>query len=290
MTTFTDADLTYYWLGPLGYLRQMPLLPVGGLVDASEAVVGGLHVGIDGTGTQQVTGHKRTWLLDWVCLEPEDFAYLRAWYLGLADADLRIVDPRQRNRLSRDGSSGGCYSRGTAAHTVTAGTVAFTAVTDYPAAYLGVVDGGVAWLVPVTTVCTLRVDDTIKVPFVATEQITVSMLVKGTLGAQIGWQTYDVTGASAGTSLASSVTLAGWALISHTFTPSASQVSGSLILTVASGAARTVTVGPAAWCKGTAAPALLVPGSGCPVVLITGMTTDQPGLAASNIGATIREA
>lgn len=283
----TDADLTYFWLGPLGYLRQLPLLPVAGSVQAPEELVGGLHQAVDGTGTQHVLGHKRSWQLDWVCLTPAEIAAVHAWYQGLVRADLRLVDPRAGNLLTRDGASGGSYNRDTGAHTVTAGDVGFAAVTDYPADLLGVVDGGVEWDVPVTTAATMLIDDTDRIPLIPGQQITMSVLVEGTGGVQVGAQTYDTTGAAAGTSLASSVTLGSWGWVSHTFTPTSGQVSAALAIAAASGAARTITVGPALWHPTNTD---WCPGHGCPRVLPTAMPTSYPGLAHLDPGLTLQEA
>jgi hypothetical protein len=287
MTAITDADLTYFWLGPLGHLRQLPLLPVGGNTSATEELFGGMFEAVDGTGTLDVLGLKRSWELDWVCLAAAEIAAVHAWFHRLSRSALRIVDPRAYNRLSRDGASGGSWSRATTAHTVTAGTRTFAAVTDYPADVLGLVDGGIAWSVPLNTVATLRIDATDKIPLIPNEPITVSVLLKGTLGGQVGVQYYDTAGAAGSTSLASSTTLAGWAWKSHTFTPSAGQVSGSLIVTVASGAARTVTVGPALWHPTNTT---WTPGTGCPRVLMPTMATRYPGLARQDPGITLREA
>ncbi|MGH3921343.1 MAG: hypothetical protein ACRDTT_00410, partial [Pseudonocardiaceae bacterium] len=79
MTVLTDSDLRYFWLGPLGYLRQLPLLPVGGGTDATELLIGGLFESLDGTATLQILGHKRSWQLDWVCLSADEIAAVHAW-------------------------------------------------------------------------------------------------------------------------------------------------------------------------------------------------------------------
>lgn len=288
MTVLTDSELTYFWLGPLGYLRQLPLLPLTGNMQADERVFGGLFEAADGTGTLQILGLKRSWALDWVCLAADEVAAVHAWFQRLSRSALRIVDPRAYNRLSRDGASGGSWSRSTTAHTVTAGTRAFVSVTDYPTTLLGLVDGGIAWSVPLSTVSTLRIDATDKIPLIPGEQVTVSVLLKGSLGAQVGVQYYDTAGSAGSTALASSATLTGtWAWYSHTFTPLSTQVSGSLIVVAASGAARTVSVGPALWHPDNTN---WTPGTGCPRVLIPTMTTRYPGLSRQDPGITLREA
>jgi hypothetical protein len=290
MTTasvLTDADLRYFYLGPLGYLRQLPLIPLSTPTGANEDLIGGMTASLDGTATLDVMGHRRTWQLSWVCLTPGELAAAHAMFQGLSRLPLRVIDPRAGNRLTRSGASGGSYSLDTSAHTVTAGTVAYAAVTDYPAAYLGLLDGGVAWSVPATTVCTLRVDAGGKIPLIPGETVSVGLLVKGTLNAQLGVQYYDVAGSAGSTALGTSVTLAGWAWLTYTFTPSAGQVSASLILVAASGAARTVTVGPGLWHPDSTD---WCPGTGCPVVLPPAMTQTYPGLANIDSAITLREA
>lgn len=288
MTTgiFTDADLTYFWLGPLGYLQQLPLLPVDGSSDATEELIGAVLTSLSGTVTLDVFGHKRTWQLDWVCLTHPETRVVAAWFQGLTTAALRIVDPRAGNRLTRDGASGGSYSRDTRAHTVTAGTIATTTVTDYPAPLVGVVDGGIAWSVPGVTVAVLLIDDATRVPLIPGESVTVTVWLKGTLGAQVGVQFYDVTGAPAGSTLAGSVTLGAWAAYSVTVTPTGGQVAAAVLVTVASGSARPVVVGPALWHPTNTD---WVPGAGCPEVIPTARKTTYPGLANQDTGVTLRE-
>lgn len=287
MAILTDADLRYFYLGPLGYLRPMPLVPINAAMNATEALIGGLFTSLDGTGTLDVLGHKRTWELAWVCLTPGETAAAHAMFQGLSRAAIRIIDPRAGNRLTRDGASGGSYNRDTRAHAVTAGTRSFVTVTDYPADVLGLVDGGVAWSVPLNMASTMRIDATDKIPLIPGEQLTVHLLVKGTLGAQLGVQFYDVAGTAGSTSLGSSATLSGWQWLTHTFTPTAAQVSAALILVAASGAARTVTVGPGLWAADNDE---WCPGTGCPMVLPTASPTSYPGLANIDTGLTLREA
>ena len=287
-SALTDADLTYFWLGPLGYLRKMPLLPVDGSSDASEELIGAVQMSMSGSATIDVFAHKRTWQLDWVCLTYAETAAVHSWFQGLTTDDVRIVDPRAGNRLTRDGASGGSYHRDTRAHGVPAGsgTVAFTTVTDYPAALVGMLNGGIAWSVPNITTASLFIDDIDLVPLIAGEQITATVWLKGSGNAQVGIQFYDTAGVAAGTTMASSQTLGAWAAYSVTFTPTAGQVSASLMVVAASGAPRTVTVGPALWHPTNTD---WVPGTGCPAVIPTARTISYPGLLHQDTGVTLRE-
>jgi hypothetical protein len=287
-TALTDTDLTYFWVGPLGYLQQLPLLPVKGSADASEALVGALLESMTGTATLDVFGHKRTWQLDWVCLTYAETAAAHAWFQGLTTAAIRLVDPRAGNWLTRDGGSGGSYHRDTRAHTLTSGSgsVAFGTVGDYPSWLQAMVNGGIAWTVPAATTATLLIDDTDRIPLVPGQQITAQVWLKGSGNAQVGVQFYDAAGSAAGTSLGSAQALGAWTAYSVTFTPTSTQVAASLIVVAASGAGRTVTVGPALWHPTNTD---WVPGTGCPEVLATARKISYPGLSNQDTGITLRE-
>lgn len=283
---FTDADLTYFWLGPLGYLQQLPLLPVDGSSDASEELIGVLLTSLTGGATLDVFGLKRTWQLDWVCLTHAETTAVAAWFQGLTSAPLRLVDTRAGNRLTRDAAAAGSFSRDVPAHTVTVGSVRFVPVTDYPAPFLGVVDGGVAWVVPAATVSTLSLDAGPLIPLIPGEQITATVWLQGAGNVQVGAQFYDTTGTPNGTALAGAAGLGVWAPYSVTFTPTTGQVAAALTVTAASASGRTISVGPALWHPTNTD---WVPGVGCPQVLTTARKTAYPGLSNQDTGVTLRE-
>ncbi|MGH3780596.1 MAG: hypothetical protein ACRDRO_08175 [Pseudonocardiaceae bacterium] len=287
-TPFTEDDFSYFWLGPLGYLQQLPLLPLDGSSDASEELIGVLLTSLSGGGTLDVFGLKRTWQLDWVCLTHAETTAVAAWFQGLTLAPLRLVDTRAGNRLSRDAAAAGSFSRDIPAHTLLAGSgsVSFVPVADYPAPFQGVVDGGVAWVVPAATVASLFLDGLARIPLIPGEQITATVWLQGAGNVQVGAQFYDTNGTGNGTALAGSVTLGTWAAYSVTFTPTTAQVSAALIVVAASGSDRTVSVGPALWHPSNTD---WVPGVGCPQVLATARKTAYPGLSNQDTGVTLRE-
>lgn len=287
-TALQDSDLTYFYVGPLGYLQQLPLLPVKGSTDASEALIGALLTSMAGGATLDVFGHKRTWVLDWVCLSQEETAAAHAWFQGLTTAPLRIVDPRAGNWLTRDGAAGGAYHRDTRAHTLTAGSgsISFGTVSDYPTGLAGLLDGGVTWNVPNATTATLRIDDTDRIPLIPGQPITVQVWLKGSGNVQVGAQFYDVTGAAAGNTVGALTAVGSWGPVVATFTPTTGQVAASLQVVAASGAGRVLTVGPATWHPTNTD---WVPGTGCPEVLVTDRKITYPGLANQDTGITLRE-
>jgi hypothetical protein len=275
----TSVEPMSLHVGPLGQLRTLPVLPIRGRHPAGHERIGGASTSLDGTTTLDVRAYRRTWAVDWTCLSADDWGWLEAWWLGLRrGVEHRIVDPRRPNRLTRDGSSGGSYSHTTDAHTVTAGTVGYVAVADYPTAIQ--LDGAVSWAVPAPG-ATLRVDDTPRIPLVDGEEVTVSVLLNDPGSVQVGARLYDVAGATTD-DLSPAETHSGWVWRSHTFTP-AGQVSASLAVVAAAGA-RTARVGPARWGEDTD----WTPGSGCPAVLLTSFATTYP-LGYYDVGIELRE-
>ena len=268
----TSPEPLSLWVGPLGRLHELPVLPIRGSHPAGHDRIGAVHTSLSGTTTVDVLAHRRSWSVDWTCLTAAEWGYLEAWWLGLGrDKPYRIVDPRRANRLTRDGSSGGSYSHGVTAHTVTAGTRSYVPVTDWPADVE--LDGAVSWVVPAAG-ATLRIDDALRVPLIPGEQVTLAVLLADSGSAQVGAQLYDAAGVSAGTSLAAAGTFTGWAWRTHTFTPTAGQVAASLAVVAAAGA-RTVRVGPAQ-AEAGAASTPWTPGSGCPLVVLTEFASSYP--------------
>lgn len=281
------ANTDRFWLGPLGLLRALPSVAWGDDVQAPLARIGGAQDAIDGRLSVADLGSKKQWSFTWPFLTPDEVAPIEAWWLHLADASLRLLDQRRRNRLSRDGSSAGCRSRSVAAHTTTAGTPVFVPVADYPTSspWYGLVDGGISWPVPASTAATMRIDGADRIPLLPGEQVTLAVPVKGSGSAQVGAQLYDLAGASAGTSLASAVTLAGWTTYTRTFTPTGTQVSAELVIVAASGSARTLTVGPALWGAGGA----WAPGTGCPQVELIDFAQSYADTDDEAVSLTVRE-
>jgi hypothetical protein len=270
-------------------LTQLPLLPLKGSADANEALIGTLLTSLAGGATLDVFGHKRTWVLDWVCLTQEETAAAHAWFQGLTTAPLRVVDPRAGNWLTRDGASGGSYHRDTRAHTLTSGSgsVTFAAVSGYPSALQAMLNGGITWTVPGATTATMLIDSTDLIPLIPGQAITAQVWLTGTGTAQVGAQFYDVSGAAAGSALGPVTALGGWAAVSSgAFTPTGTQVAASLMVVAASGSARAVTVGPATWHPTNTD---WVPGTGCPQVLVIDRKITYPGLANQDTGITLRE-
>src|SRR5690606_40132859 len=68
-------DRTWY-LGPLGKLRGL-VCPERGMSDTSTRY-GGIHQGLTGARTMDITGHRREYEFEFVYMDKQDFAWLNA--------------------------------------------------------------------------------------------------------------------------------------------------------------------------------------------------------------------
>lgn len=87
-----------WYLGPLGGLRELPV-PNPGIEDTVTRY-GGIHQGLSGARTVDVTGHRGAFTFTWNFLLPDEYNYLRALHTRLIPGPYRLIDPRFKNRLS----------------------------------------------------------------------------------------------------------------------------------------------------------------------------------------------
>ncbi len=87
-----------WFLGPLGDLREL-VCPEPGITDTVTRD-GGVHQGLSGARTYDVTGHRSQYQFMFDYLSPEEFGWLRAMHTGMVPGPYRLLDPRFKNRLS----------------------------------------------------------------------------------------------------------------------------------------------------------------------------------------------
>lgn len=90
-------------LGPLG--RLVPLVSPDEGVSRSDEFVGAVHTSINASRTMDVRGYRRTWEFDQAYLEPDALSYLQSCFSGVVRSPLRLVDPINKNRLSKSTSA-----------------------------------------------------------------------------------------------------------------------------------------------------------------------------------------
>ena len=95
-------DRTWY-LGPLGKLRGL-VCPERGMSDTSTRY-GGIHQGLTGARTMDITGHRREYEFEFVYMDKQDFAWLNALHNRMVPGPFYLIDPRYKNRLSPQATS-----------------------------------------------------------------------------------------------------------------------------------------------------------------------------------------
>lgn len=92
-----------WYLGPLGGLRELPVPNPG--FDDTVTRYGGVHQGLSGARTVDVTGYRSSFTFSWNNLLPDEFNYFRALHSRLIPGPYRLIDPRYKNRLSTQSST-----------------------------------------------------------------------------------------------------------------------------------------------------------------------------------------
>ncbi|HVV11574.1 hypothetical protein [Amycolatopsis sp.] len=94
-----------WYLGPLGDLRALTC-PEPGIKD-TVVRFGGVHQGLSGARTVDVTGHRSELSFDWKYMEKAEWKWLKALHTRHIPGPFRLIKPTGVNRLSLQASS--CY-------------------------------------------------------------------------------------------------------------------------------------------------------------------------------------
>lgn len=95
----TDHD---WYLGPLGDMRPL-VVPEPG-IEIAEVRYGGVHQGLSGARTMDVTGNRSEYKLGIKHLEPDEFLWLEALHARLVPGPFYLINPLKRNRLTAQAS------------------------------------------------------------------------------------------------------------------------------------------------------------------------------------------
>lgn len=90
-------EATWY-LGPLGDLR--PLVVPDPDIQINEVRYGGVHQGLSGARTMDVTGHRREYQFQFGYLDQDEYRWYEALHSRLVPGPFRLLDPFRKNRLS----------------------------------------------------------------------------------------------------------------------------------------------------------------------------------------------
>lgn len=261
-----------FYLGRLGSMVVLP--PPAPDMDTSPVWTGAVQRSITGTTTRDRIGRKRSWPLSWIALTAEQVAFIAAVDQGLVAGPLRYIDGLVKNRLSPQHSSGGTFKRSATGWTSSAGAAGWALNTATDPSWATLLDGGLTWAPPASTVATLRTSTVVtdRYPLITGEQVTLSCYAIGNKTAHAQLIPYDAAGVAGAAVTGAAVVLSGTPQrLSVSITPSSTQVScvvGVDVTSTAGVGALAVT----AWqLELGAAASQWVPGEGCPVVTAESM-------------------
>lgn len=214
-----------FYLGPLGALQALPRLPANNPPEFSLTVPGAGHTSLSGAVTVDRIGNgkaRRVWALNFENLKEDEELLVQAAIRRAANATLRLYDPRKRNSLPEDVSTGGSSTLSTLAFTdVGAATPVFLAA-DVPTAFVGLLSGGINW--PTVTNTQQLWGTTERHPLLSGSTYRFSAYVKGSTTFKFGTRPFNTAGVEQATVLdgANTGTATGtWQRFSWLYTPAA---------------------------------------------------------------------
>lgn len=211
-----------FYIGPLGALQAMPPIPQQNNPGGNLTIPGASHVSLSGMGTVSRSGRlRRTWNLTYEWLKEDQELVLQAALRRSANATMRLYDPRKRNSLPEDVSTGGSSSLSVAAFTdIGAATPVFLAA-DVPATFSGLLAGGVNW--PTVTNTQQLWGTAEKHPVLSGSTYRFSAYVKGSTTFKLGARPFNTAGVEQANVLDGTTNTAtgAWTRFSWLYTPAA---------------------------------------------------------------------
>ena len=205
-----------FYLGPLGAIRMLPAFPKSTAVTvggppvtspvATAAMLGVPHQSLSGRQTFDRFAVKRQWTLQWGYLHEPDLLSIESCYrIYQASSAIYLLDPRRKNCMSYQVSSGGSEGQSTAGFTASAGTLAYSPSLTIHPDLTGYLPGGVTWVAAAsgqTLLATIT-------PTIAGSYYTFSTYAYGSGTATLVAQPYDASGNALTQVLGPSITLTG---------------------------------------------------------------------------------
>lgn len=233
-----------FYLGPLGYLQALPALPQSHDPEVGQSLPGAGHISLSGASTFDRVGRsRRAWRFTWDRVTEDNELVMQAAYRRAANSPLRLIDPRKRNLLPEDVSTGGSSSLSVAAFTDTGAATPVWTAGGVPTEFLGLLSGRIVWNT-VTNTQTLY-GTTEQLPILVGSTYRISAYVKTTTTFKFSVRVFDVAGAEGAQVLdaTNNASTAGvWTRLSWLYTPGAGVASVYAGLT-ATGSGNIETVG-----------------------------------------------
>lgn len=277
-------DPKTWYLGPEGDLRALPT-PEPGL-STSTMRYGGIHQGLSGARTLDVTGHRAEYQLDWRTLDAGELAWIYALHTRQVPGPHWLINPMIRNRLSIRASSLDYLHRTDIGVSVTAGQLAYTR--DWPPEPAPGVQA-LRWLGRGDAGGVLRFDTDARTPILEQETITASLYAKATTVATVELTIdFYAHGNPVGNSEPLAVQL-GTEWARHTTTVTTTAGTTSIVLAVTAPPEPEITIAAPQLETGPTATAWQL-GGGAPRVLIDQLDTTSPRYPFIDCQLTLLEA
>lgn len=212
------------YLGTLGNLRAFPGHPKDQPPSPLQGVSGVLHESMTGLRTLDRFGKtKRAWTLSWDMITEDAETYVQSILRGSAQAPVYMIDPRKRNLLPEDVSTGGSISMSSEAFTeVGAGAVAYLGG-DVPTALVGIISGAQSWTG--LTASQKLWGSAQSIPVVSGSTYRFSVYAKGSTNIQLAARPFDAAGVEGASALNAVSTVTGaWTRYDWNYTPGAGVV------------------------------------------------------------------
>lgn len=209
-----------FYVGPVGAMVALPAASITDLPRMTMAIPGQEHRSLSGAGTMDRVGRaRRAWGLSSSWLTEDEELAAQAAIRRSANAALRMYDPRKRNSLPEDMSTGGSITRSVSAFTDVGAATPLFVSGDVPTAFQGLLAGGISW--PGVTTGQQLWGTFERHPLLAGSTYRFSAYAKGSTTFRFGVRPYNLSGVEQATVLdATTNTATGvWQRFSWLYTP-----------------------------------------------------------------------
>jgi hypothetical protein len=273
-----------WYIGPPGDLRQLQCPEID--LAVSDVRYGGVHQGLRGARTMDVTGTRQDISLAFTHLDEADYRWLQALQTRHIPGPHRLISPLRKNRLSVQAASVNPAASVRPGVKLSAGNWEW--VNDWPSA-AGYGMRSIEWSGR-TASSTLKFDSVQGTPIFPLEQFTGSVYIKGSssVSASLTVDYYDRYGTflSSATPEAASVTTS-WAR--YTITRTAPASAALAVLGVTAVATTTMRLAPPQFEAGASATSW-DQGGGAPMILVDQLPSTSPRFPLMNCSVTLLEA
>lgn len=270
-------------LGPLGDLRELVTPETG--INITEVRYGGVHQGLNGGRTVDVTGIKSEVQLVFEYLEEADYRWLQALHTRHIAGQVRLHNPLRKNRMTMGAASCNPTPARQPSLQFTGGDYQW--VNDWPVA-AGYGDRSLRWYNRASG-NTALFDGSKSISVTPLETITVSVYLKSTVGHNvtmtIDWYDRNLGALTSPTNVVAVTT--SWARYSFTVTAPSGAALGRLKLS--STTTNELTMAASQWESGATATAW-DQGGGELRVLVDQMPANSPRFPLMNCSVTLLEA